>query len=54
MHAWKLLCLCFTCALVDDADEAVITSDCHSYCSDLEESGSRNILFYVEIKIWMF
>jgi len=39
MHAWKLLCLCFTRALVDDADEAVITSDCHSYCSDLEESG---------------
>jgi len=38
------LCLYFTCALVDNADETVITSgstpgsDCHSDFSDLEES----------------
>ena len=44
-RARKSLCLCFTRALVDDADEAVITSDsapgsdCRSDCSDLEESA---------------
>jgi len=44
-RAQKSLCLCFTRAIVDDADEAVIKSDsapgsdCQSDFSDLEESA---------------
>jgi hypothetical protein len=48
-HTRKSLCLCFTRVLVDDADEAVITSDsapgsdCHLDFSDPEESALPSV-----------